>query len=391
MATNQRIVPPLAIGVIPAQWTGTNTLTLNTANTWVAFSFYQQEAKTLNEVRVFFNAKTGTLGANDLTCEIYSILSTGGLGVSLGLSNTLSSPVGTQVFRTFTGFNLALSAGTEYRIVLKNVNGTPASNNVQLSWNKSFNQPTLLGVGGNLSGVGGSNIAETFEVRTTTTGISGFSTSSFNAPAWRLGYSDGSYYGFSQGGEFSLDGVFGSSSGTVFGTRETGVILTTPLSAVWSLRGGAFIISMVGNPVADLRLRLYQGVTLIATSATVPRSLFQTGAATSFVSFYFPSTVTLRPGTQYRLVVGVVSGGDSSNLWKINGYLVDTDANSVPLLPFATPGNPTNYPLGTWFDGSVWAQKTNWMPAFAFLLDTDGEFAPAWPRRPAAMNGGFGG
>ena len=49
------------------------TTALNTNATWVAYSFLPDLNKTLNSVRIYASALTGTpTNANDFTCGIYS-------------------------------------------------------------------------------------------------------------------------------------------------------------------------------------------------------------------------------------------------------------------------------------------------------------------------------
>jgi hypothetical protein len=127
-----------------------SSLTLNSATAWLAQSFIPADNLTLNEVRVFQNAKNGSPVAADYSCEIWSNSAGNGLpNAILGGSATGSvGSVPANGFFDFTGISVALTAGTMYWVVFKNLNGTPATNNFQLQ-SSANNAMPFIGMGGN--------------------------------------------------------------------------------------------------------------------------------------------------------------------------------------------------------------------------------------------------
>jgi hypothetical protein len=144
-----------------------------------------------------------------------------------------------------------------------------------------------------------------------------------------------------------------------------------------NVKGVAFGVSKTGTPTGNLRVRVYTDSggtsTLVATSdvAIAPANVL-TGSY--WTNFLFSSPVTFVGGTVYRVVLSESTQSDSSsNFYNYFFITVDSDANSLTLLPFG--GTLTAaYCLATCTTTSNWVTTYD-VPLFALLLDPTGEFS----------------
>jgi hypothetical protein len=346
-----------ALGWLPANpANNTTTLALNAANTWLGYSFIADHATSLSKVRAFLSAKAGTLTSTDITCDLYSD-SAGKPGSSLESRNTITSGLTAGAWGEWTGFTTSLTAGTQYWLVWKNVNGTPGTNFPTFRWAASGTGPAYT-----LSTSGTWGWIKSH----TTTGGGGFGTVVTPGGGWRVQYADGSYDGC------PIQNI-AASSDLVYSARESGVKFTTPGGAILQACGiAAFLATSIGTPTGNPRLRLYTGGTpsLIATTNTIANALALVNGW--YYGYFTDGTHGITPGSTVRLTLGEDSNSDaSSNAFKLHEYTWDSDANSLALTPLE----------GTWgktyFDGSAWTDTASGLFAIGLLLESGGEFASA--------------
>jgi hypothetical protein len=331
------------------------TIQLNAAANWFALSLVPDQARTLSAVRAFVSAFAGTVNAGNITCDLYDSAGTGGVPGSAIESGKTTGAIAAAGWYDWTGFTTALTANQQYWLVWKNVNGTPASNNVTFRW-LTGNVASFLG--------GSSNNRQAWGQATSTT--SGVSWS--NNPgryAGRIAYADGSYDGIPTSNVTSA----GSGDG-VYAARESGMKFTSPANGVLKVAGLAMLVAAkTGSPTGSPRLGLWTGTTpsLVAYTNSLPATAI---SGVQWVYSYFASTQTLQPGTVCRVTLGETAQSDAvGNRWNNQEITWDSDANSLALLPFGGTCRKT------YFDGSsTWTDTAGSLFGFALLPDTAGEF-----------------
>lgn len=333
-----------------------STTTLNSAGTWIACGFTVPEALTLNNARMCFGVKTGTIVAADVTASLYSTTATSGSTIFKpnalldGPRNCDSAPTAVG-FYSFSGFTYALSANTLYWIVIKNVHATPASNYPRVMYN------TIKGHNYNYA-AGNSTI---YDQLTTDSGTTW--TNSGRHQSLRVGFSNGDYYGclFGSASFSTTAGGYG-----VYSTREEGMKFTTPANVALNVRGvGIAAGGFSGTPTGEPRIRLYTGSTptLIATA-----NCFRKPSGQYYPQVeWFDDVYTIDPETVVRITLGETTQSDtSSNYYRTNLIPLDTDSNSVGLLPYGA--------CATYYNGTSWSDSSsNLIPAW-LILDDQGEF-----------------
>ncbi len=354
MALQNRSTQVLGAPYSPA---GSSTGSVNAAANWVALSFVPAaNGLTLSEARIYVSAISGTLGASDITADLYdSTGASGGPGSAIETGKLPSATINAAGYYTFTGFTTALTGHSLYWIVLKNVNGTPATNFATIRFT---NTPPVYSMGDLVARV-------TTWMRGTSTN-SGSSWSLAARSCLRVGYSGGLYDGFPANNH--LAAVVGDG---VYGTRESGLLVTTP-NATIRAAGVAFQTSHSGTPTGNLRYGLWTGTTPVNLAYTegIPNAV-AVNTSTNWMHDYFATVQTIPPRTVLRITMAESTQSDSSS----NRYLGlempwDTDANSLPLLPWDGTCQKT------YFDGSSWTDSplgTSIFPHVLFL-DCAGDF-----------------
>jgi hypothetical protein len=341
------------LGILPAGTAApaVSTLALSAAATWLAFAFVPSESKTLNKVKIYVSAVSGTL--TSFSCDVYSD-SAGAPGSSLSSTSTVTTmpTTGSPGWTEFTGLSQALTAGTRYWLVFKNLTATPASNFPTVRFGNSAAVPLVLG-GATAWGWG--------KKHSTDSGSTWAGTAIAGSFGWRLEYSDGSFDGL----PIEDSSTMSVSTGGVYSTRESGAIFTTPANCNWKVRGVVMFAQKVGTPTGNLRFRLYQGTTLLATTDVIPAANITTNV---LHAAYFSATQTLAPSTSYRVVLSESTQSDtSSNYYRSSEYLIENNADSKALFPWSIKR--------TYFDGASWTETDTSIPFFGLIGDTDGEFA----------------
>ncbi len=368
MATQQH-KSALFLGMFTTSNSGPSTFALSGtpasggfSPTWLAYSWNPGESKTLSAVKVFCSAVGGTLTAAGLVCDIYSDTAGTGPNASLASSSTVTATPTGAAWVEFTGFSLALTAGTQYWIVLRNATATPGTNFPTYRYGAAsqFANPALS----ESNGLFGSGAVRT----STNSGTAWSSSTAAYSWGWRVQYSDGTY----DGTPFSNIAAAAAASGA-FGKQAVGVQLVTPPGTVLNVRGAMLQFGKNGTP-GGAALKLYDGSTLLATAATIPAANV---TQTRCWSALFPSTVVVNPGTTLNLVVADLTTADTnSNGYLPNFYTVDNDANSFALMPFEGTLKKTvttDYTAGS---PTFSTDQTTVIP-FALILDSTGEFYPS--------------
>jgi hypothetical protein len=352
-----------------AQQGGTTTFQDNAAANWIAFQVVPDATRTLNTVRAFLSAKAGTLIAADITCEIQSDTSffPSGSTVTGGTAQPCDAGPASG-WNGWSGFTCSLTANTVYWAVFKNANATPASNNVTFRYCQ-----TLLGVPAIGHNRWGSVVA-------TSTNSGGAWTRAGNISTGpRFGFGDGTYIGF----PLSNSTV---ASAAIFGSTEIGVKFPLPSNIKANVRGiYATMNSDVGTPTGNLRFRLYTGSsgapTLAGTTATIPNAFHPVGASNATYYAFFASNVVLDTTNGAAVTVRITASDDaadsSGNAYTLSEHTIDTDANSLALLPFGG-----SYQKTITTDGTNFTETNSLLYSMGLILDSDGEFAA-----PAAGGG----
>ena len=333
------------------------TRTLNSAAKWAALAFIAPATTTLSKARIYINSKTGTLGANDLTCELQVDSSGVPSGTALQTSNTTTSSPSAGSFLEFTSFTYSLTKGIRYWLVFKNVNGTPASNYVSINQRGGAAYDQFLHGQGNgqwsTAGASTSNSGTNWSLLTG--GEDGM---------YRLEFGDGTYLGLG----ITSNPDTTSSTG-VYGSNETGAKFTTPDGATLRIAGVSMNFSQDGSPSANPVVKIYNNTTLLATTLSMPKE--NTGGLATY-RFYFPLSTILEvePETVLRVVLAEESNSDSSSdrydLWY---YSVENDATTLSLKPFGGTLQMTRW------DGASWTDTSTALVPFGLVLDPSQPFA----------------
>ena len=199
---------------LPYSRTGASTQTyvLDATAEWLGMSFLAPPGgATLNKVLVYASAVAGApLTDAKLQCDIYSDAS-GVPNSSLANTTTVTAKPAAADWVKFTGFTLALTGGTQYWIVLKNIEADPAA--------KYPTYKVSYGI------VNAYNTAGPHKsVMTADSGTAWATTPKYGIAGFRLEFSDG-FYGFPLS-----DNTIGSITYGVYDDREHGAYFTTPAS-----------------------------------------------------------------------------------------------------------------------------------------------------------------
>jgi len=360
------------IGFLPPRaGTGISNISLNAAANWFAVSFVPDADRIVSAVNFVFRALTGSLGANDVSCTIYSDSGINTPNAAISAASTTVTPSLTTgnlgLLVKWTGFSQAVLGGTMYWAVLKNLNGSPAANfpNWRFTLNGTVSEQNRDFIPANTVNSGGVWTLQTI-----------------GAGGWRVDYADGA----SDGAPFLLIS-FPSTGLEVFGTREAGMHFTLPPDVSLRVRGIAISPSKVGAPPGQIRFRLYNDTTLLGTTFSCPVGRVPVNPASGgdLFNLWFPAPIVVPAGAIVRGTVATTTGGDASNYYQAIPAQISNDAVSKSMLPFAYTGGIKF----TYFNGSSWSENDTLIPHMALILDNDAEFNAPWSRRPGGIMGGL--
>lgn len=332
------------------------TQTVNAAGTWAACSFVLDAAKTLNAAKLYFSAVGGTVQAANITLSLCAdnsgVPNHGSIIEARGCD--ANAAVG---WNRWSGFTTALSARTLYWLIVKNLQGTPGTNFPTL---RRFGTSGSGGIGHLTQAVPG-NANWGWSHKATLNSGTAWATNAVGGTAMlMLEFSDGSYAGIPVH-NVALDGT-----NTAYSTRESGVVVPVPTNQPpMNVIGVTMPLSVSGTP-GNLRYRLYRGSTptLIGTTDALANANHTNEI---WHPLLFSATQKVYPGDILRVVAGVVSGGDSSNFWRLYKYDIENSAMAKALTPF---GNCKQ----TYYNGTSWTDTDTSFFAFALLLDPQNPF-----------------
>lgn len=347
--------PTPQLGITPSGSGSASGIALSLAATWIALSFVPTvTGRALSKFYFFPSTLTGSLAASDVVCDLCSD-SAASPNASIESRATLASAIAGGSWNSVTGFTAAMTQGTQYWGVFKNVNATPASNN-----------PTIKFISGAPRGPSSfTTIAQGWaKKQSADSGATWAGSSQVEAGGWMVEYDDGSVEGWPVNDIAA--GVVGIG---VYAGRKCGAKFTTNANSGMSIRGVNVYMSKTASPTGTARVEIYQGTTLVATSLDLPIATIN---SSNIFPFLFASAVELAASTSYRVVLAESTQADASaNRYNVFEYAVMNTAAAKSLGPMQ----------GTWqrtyYDGSTWTDTDTAWPVVALLLDTDGPFVAA--------------
>jgi len=363
---------PLTVGFGPATGNTAYTMTNNGESSAIgAFSFVAPQSPfsgtmRLKDIRVL----TGTQsGSPKLTAVLYS--DNNGLPGTSIETGSESGVLTNGVWYSLGGFTSTsnLTAGTQYWVVLRCNTGTNSATTFQyLSSGAYGHPPTSSGAGASGQAWGMTAVASSDNGATWNTAWR------YSVAGIRVGITDGTddaYLGLPVGaftaGTAASEKLY-TNSGSA---QEFGSYFTTPANATLKVRGIMMFVKRNSSPSGNIRFRMYSGtyssLTLLGTTAAIPGGNITTSVGSLYTS-YFSSTIEVAGGTQLSVTAGNTAADDSTNCFNTNKWPVDSDANSLPLLPFAGIQSIK-------YTGGNWSVTSGEAVPFWLLLDTDGEFA----------------
>ena len=354
MPTNQKRLTQDLFGINLAGTPLLDTISLSTANTWLAFSFVSDKTKTVNKIIIYNHANVGTLANISVSCTLYSDAIGSDAPNAAIEAKTISagSWVGATSWAEFTGFTTVVTAQIPYWIVLKNLSAVPTTDYPQLRFVRSaFINPTYETPG--------------WFKKHTTDGLT-WGTLRTGVAYMRIEYSDGSFAGL------PLSNIAGVSG--IYSNREMGSVFTTPLNASLIVKGISFVTLKTGTPTGNLQFRIYNSNLSPnpATTLTLAPAYVTSG---NMVLLYFATPITLSPNSQTRVVMSETTQSDASgNRFWLNDATFENSAGSISLLPFRGTIQRTETVDAT-ANPVVWTETTTSFMPFALILDTDEEFA----------------
>lgn len=330
---------------------GKTTVALSAAATFLAFGFIPSESKTCTEIRIFLDAKTGTVLATDMRGDLYSD-SAGNPNVSLANTTASGNTAGTWI--TFT-FSQALTAGVQYHFVLRNLAGTPASNFPTFAF---FDVNVKFATGTSTNSLYG-----WLKRQSADSGATWAGTKAHGICGMRVKYSDGTYEGI----PVSAVTLSAASTATIYSGRKRGVLYTPEVGVALQVKGVMFNVGKNSTaPTGNLQCEIYDvanGNALVGTTTSVANANFPASVGSGSTPFPFTTPIYLIGGRQYRIVLAETTQSDTSaNYFTFYTFTKDSDSGSTAL--FVDDGV-------TYFDGTSWADdltQTNFY--WALLLDT---------------------
>jgi hypothetical protein len=333
---------------------------LNAAATWQAFSFIAQ-GKTLSQVRLYQSSRTGLPNAADITLSLCANTTAGIPDATAIETRAATSIPATAGALNFTGFTTALTDGTQYWIVVKNLNATPATNFVTLQF--SATQALQTGRYSSIFTARGWHA-----VATLNSGVAWATSGSARVGGPLIRYSDGT----NDGAPMSASSA--ATSGTpIYGTRAVGCKFSGLISGItYNIKTVTFVVGKTGSPTSPLRCMIYDSSgSLIGTSASISASQIATNSTTMFE---FETAIACpASNAPYRVVLDQ-TGGDVSNHYRFaNHFSLDTSAEVLEL-------GPMN---GTWCHTSTlddtagtisWTDAINTWPPCTIALDSENPF-----------------
>jgi hypothetical protein len=379
MAANQALAAAGILGYPSVTYQNSSTLALNAAATWLAFSFVPQQGKNLSAVRLFLDTKTGSPTTAGCTAELYSDAS-GVPNASLeGPISATSVPAsGNWMGWTFAGTS-ALTAGTQYWIVFKNSTATPASNFPTYRWHNGNAAASSI-IPNFLSTNGASAAGPLYgwcKVHTVNSGAAWASTPNWGVGGLRIDYTDSTFDGMPV--QTSLRPSSGTSTNRATGKQEIGVRFNLPANVTYNVIGIWFPAIKVGSP-GNLKFRLYQGSTLLATTYDIPANNIPTSVGDGYAAYFSSAQAIISTNNPFRVTMVDATAADASTAgYDTMLYTWDSDSSSLTLKPMDGTLQKTKTTDNTASPPTFTDTSTDIIP-FALILASSGEFTAAGGR-----------
>ena len=333
------------------------TQALNTATTYLAYSFVALGSKFLSSFRIRISGVTGTL--TNISCELQGQDASGNpSGTAIETVTVTSSlPTGATNFTfTFAGTTQFTDGGL-YWFVIKNNTPTPASNNFTVLWTTSC-MPLTFGL--TQTGGGGYGKAHTTDGTTWITPqnqIGGF----------LIGFTDTTYSGM------IVSSLQGDPTNKIYDTREAGLQFTSPAGATMRVVGVSCHIRKVLSPTGNLTVKLYTGNppsgAITSASSLIPGNVPTSGAS---FTFWFPEgsvPISIPASTLVTITMKDTAADDASNYYACQGEnLLDTSTEALACLPWNGTARQAIY------NGSTWSTSTTIVPNMGLILDPTSPF-----------------
>jgi hypothetical protein len=195
---------------------------------------------------------------------------------------------------------------------------------------------------------------------------------------FRLKFTDGSqvaYMGYLLHTSSAVSGLGWRSDGT----NEFGFKITTLDSVRMRVKSVAFNFTKNGTP-GNLSVKAYAQDSIVpfATSNAIPVG----NAGSNTLIFDFSTPIVLDPNRTYRFTLSVATGDGTNNI-SYTVQTLDTDANSLPLVPMP--------PWACYLSGGVWTDYSNTgrMLASALILDSYRPFEGGGLLTNSGLSGGL--
>jgi len=329
---------PIAIGYMGGGF-GASNFTLNSATAAAAYSIIGN-GKTLTGIRLNLSAINGTVNGSNVQVSLCGDTNAAP-NATCDNTTTLASGTISAGVKDFT-VSKALTFGTTYWVVVKNLNSTPTTN-----------YPTIRAITNSTGQWNGTDVrTHGWRFRTTTDGSTWTVTPLADASGMRFAYSDSTYSGL----------MLTSQTGPMkaYGGTSVGALIAAPASG--TILGLSFYIVKTGTPTGTLSYSIYAGssTTPLATTYSIPLGEVYTSGA--MIPLYFSSPVTVVEGTSYHVVISNSAADSSSNCYSLYTGAMDTDVASLALRPMGIQA--------TSFDGTTRTDNPNALAAPVLLYAT---------------------
>lgn len=286
-----------------------STTNVNSATTFIAFSFLSLKNDTLESIHLNFG-KSGT--PTDVRLALYA--DSGGYpsGTALTESGSVSVP--------YNGFyvvplSYAVVANTRYWIAVKNYTATPGSNYPVVNYTLTpfpnigeFSNHTTYG----------------YNRTITTTGDGGWSAPGVNAFGMQFNMASG----LKLGGCIKASYVSMNASSNV----EAGNVFISPDVCI-NVDTISGLLYKKGSPISDVTAKVYINGSLVATSLSINGSQLTT--TNLLASFVFADTVAIPPRSTVRVSLNFGTT-DASNYYRIGK--TEFDVNERDIFPYSIQG-----------------------------------------------------
>ncbi|NUN51427.1 MAG: hypothetical protein HUU06_01390 [Planctomycetaceae bacterium] len=321
------------------------TFNIDAANDRLGYRFVLNLAKTLSSITVYCSSVTGAPIAADAVCEIYAAGADGNpTGAALASVVAAGAPAVGEI--VFSGFGLALTAGTAYWAVFKNVNASPAANFYRLL------HPTASAIPSGISGQAGN---AGWAVSTSTDGGGTWSSVAAGAVGMVLAFSDLSVTGWLHSAVTTTpvgDGIYA--------TRKQALRLTTPAGCSMNVLGVCFpTVAKTGSPTGFLLATLRAAADDSVLGTSFQFSCNTPPGNSQWVAL-FGSPIVIPPSSDIRIAIQESAQADASGN-RYNLRTMDLTTAGRTVVPHSA-----RY---SYYDGANWTDDAGRILPVSLILD----------------------